>query len=89
MGSIPFGQFHIKLISSKCINSNSVFFSDSFFCLILFTMNRYSEYLFGIPTLSSLYSKWNCHGRKLNGKLISGFGYFVENVFNSNSIFFK
>ena len=32
------------------------FFSDTF-CLIFFTMSRYSEYLFGIHTLSSLYSK--------------------------------
>ena len=48
--SIPIGQFHIKFINP---NSPIPFFNDSFY-LLLFTNIRYSEYLLGIPTLSSL-----------------------------------
>ena len=57
MGSILFGQFqfHLKFINSK-ISIPIPFFSDSF-CFIFFTMSRYSEYLLGIHTPSSLYSK--------------------------------
>ena len=44
--TIPLGQSHIKFI-----NNNSIF------AYFIFTMSRYSEYLHGIPTLSSLYSK--------------------------------
>ena len=29
-------------------------------------MSRYSEYLLGIPTLSGLYSKEDCHGRNIS-----------------------
>ena len=63
--SIPYGQFHIKLINSKCINSNSIF--NYSFYLLFITMSRYSEYLLGIPTPSSSYSKWwDCHGGNIS-----------------------
>ena len=60
----PFGKLqfhlHIKFINSnsnsKCINSKSVFYL-TLFCLLHFTMNSYSEYLLGIFSPNSLYSK--------------------------------
>jgi len=42
--------------NSNFINSNSDFFLILFW-LILFTISRYYEYILGIPTPSSLYSK--------------------------------
>ena len=32
----------------------------------LFTASRYLEYLFGIPTPCSFYSKKDCHGRNIS-----------------------
>ena len=65
------GQFHFVNSNSTqfhLVNSNSTsnlsitiqfqnFQFRLFFCLIFFTMSRYSEYLLGIHTPSSLYSK--------------------------------
>ena len=48
-------QFQFNF-NSKFFNSNSGFFR-LFFCLILYTMSRYSENLLGIHNPSSLYSK--------------------------------
>ena len=49
MESIPIHQFQNLYSNSVC--------SQLFFGLIFFTMSRYSEYLLGIHTPSSLYSK--------------------------------
>jgi len=54
--SIPHQIYQFQLYSnSKCINSIPFFLT--LFCLIHFTMSKYSEYLLRIPTPSSLYSK--------------------------------
>ena len=41
MGTIPFGQFHLKLTQFQFFQFQFRFFPT--FCLLLFTMNRYSE----------------------------------------------
>jgi len=69
MGSIPFCQFHIKSITS---NSNSVFFTGSFFTYYI---------LHWVGTLSI-----PSRIKELNGKLICGF-HFIMGNFDSNSKF--
>ena len=66
ISSIPIPhQIYQFQFNSKFINSHSVF-SRLFYCLILFTMSRYSEYLLGIHTPSSLYSTQHCNRRNIS-----------------------
>ena len=85
--SIPFGQFqfHIKFINSNSIpiqyqfNTNSIPIQYQFFpnvftmsSTVSSTMSRYSEYILGIPTPSSLFFRVGLSDLKKKVKLICG-----------------